>query len=126
MRPVLNVKDAGDLARMRRIMEGITDLVLAFGGALSVEHGDGLARSEWNRKMFGDTLYEAFRQIKHAFDPDNLLNPGKIVDAAAMTENLRYSPDYSPPEPETQFNYSRQEGFVRSIEMCNRARVRRM
>ena len=65
---------------MRRITEEITDLVLEFGGALSGEHGDGLARSEWNRKMFGPAVYEAFRQIKRAFDPDNLLNPGKVVE----------------------------------------------
>src|SRR6266851_391356 len=123
IRPLLNLKDPIDVKRMREITDGVTDLVLEFGGALSGEHGDGLARSEWNRKMFGDTIYQAFQQIKHAFDPDNLLNPGKIVDAPAMTENLRYSPDYHPAEPETLFDYSRQEGFVRSIEMCNGAGV---
>jgi FAD/FMN-containing dehydrogenase/Fe-S oxidoreductase len=119
IRPVLNLKSGDDVARMRRISEEITDLVLEFGGALSGEHGDGLARSEWNRKMFGPTVYEAFRQIKHAFDPHNLLNPGKIVDAPAMTENLRYGPGYAPQEPVTLFDYSKQEGFVRSIELCN-------
>jgi len=119
IRPLLNLKDLVDVRRMRQIAEGITDLVLEFSGALSGEHGDGLARSEWNRKMFGDSIYEAFRQIKHAFDPNNLLNPGKVVDAPAMTENLRYSPEYRPAEPTTLFDYSRQEGFVRSIELCN-------
>jgi FAD/FMN-containing dehydrogenase/Fe-S oxidoreductase len=123
IRPLLNLKDPLEVKRMRQITSDITDLVLEFGGALSGEHGDGLARSEWNRKMFGETLYEAFRQVKHAFDPDNLLNPGKVVDAPAMTENLRYSPDYRPVQPTTIFDYSRQEGFVRSIEMCNGAGV---
>jgi Fe-S oxidoreductase len=123
IRPLLNLKDQVEVKRMRQITADITDLVLEFGGALSGEHGDGLARSEWNRKMFGDTLYEAFRQVKHAFDPDNLLNPGKVVDAPAMTENLRYSPDYRPIEPTTVFDYSRQNGFVRSVEMCNGAGV---
>ena len=66
---------------MRRITEDVTDLVLEYGGSLSGEHGDGLARSEWNEKMFGPVVYQAFRQVKAAFDPDNLLNPGKIVDA---------------------------------------------
>src|SRR3982074_3081525 len=80
--------------------------------------GGRLARSEWNRKMFGPAVYEAFRQVKRAFDPHNLLNPGKVVDAPAMTDNLRYGHDYAPPEPGTVFDYSRQEGFVRSIEMC--------
>jgi FAD/FMN-containing dehydrogenase/Fe-S oxidoreductase len=119
IRPLLNLKDGNDVARMRRITQDITDLVLEFGGALSGEHGDGLARSEWNRKMFGPTVYEAFRQVKRAFDPTGLLNPGKVVDAPPMTENLRYGADYAPAQPATLFDYSRQEGVVRSIEMCN-------
>ncbi len=119
IRPLLNLKDADDRARMRRITEDITDLVLEFGGALSGEHGDGLARSEWNRKLFGDAVYEAFRRVKRAFDPDNLLNPGKVVDAPAMTEHLRYGPGYQPYEPATLFDYGKQEGFVRAIELCN-------
>jgi FAD/FMN-containing dehydrogenase/Fe-S oxidoreductase len=119
IRPVLNLKDPDDVARMRRIAEGVTDLVLEFGGSLSGEHGDGMARSEWNEKMFGPAVYQAFRQIKHAFDPHGLLNPGKVVDAAPMTESLRYPPGYAPADPPTVFDYSRQEGFVRSAEMCN-------
>jgi FAD/FMN-containing dehydrogenase/Fe-S oxidoreductase len=119
IRPVLNLKSGEDITRMRRITEDITDLVLEFGGSLSGEHGDGLARSEWNRKMFGDTVYQAFRRVKQAFDPHNLLNPGKIVDAPSMTDNLRYAPGYAPQEPPTLFDYSKQEGFVRSIELCN-------
>jgi FAD/FMN-containing dehydrogenase/Fe-S oxidoreductase len=119
IRPLLNLKNQLEVRRMRQITADVTDLLLEFGGALSGEHGDGLARSEWNRKMFGDTIYDAFRQIKHAFDPHNLFNPGKVVDAPAMTENLRYGPEYHPAEPPTVFDYSRQGGFVRSIEMCN-------
>jgi FAD/FMN-containing dehydrogenase/Fe-S oxidoreductase len=119
IRPLLNLKDAGDVARMRRITEDITDLVLEFGGALSGEHGDGLARSEWNRKMFGPAIYEAFCQIKRAFDPHNLFNPGKVVHAPAMIDNLRYPPGYAPAEPATLFDYGKQEGFVRAIELCN-------
>src|SRR5919205_1321918 len=77
IRPVLNLKDPADVARMRRITAEVTDLVLEYGGSLSGEHGDGLARSEWNRKMFGPRVYEAFRELKRAFDPHNLFNPGK-------------------------------------------------
>jgi FAD/FMN-containing dehydrogenase/Fe-S oxidoreductase len=123
IRPVLNLKDAHDVTRMRRITEDISDLVLEFGGSLSGEHGDGLARSEWNRKMFGDVLYDAFCQIKDAFDPEHLFNPGKIVHAPPMTENLRFGPNYQPKEPATLFDYSKQEGFAPSIEMCNGAGV---
>jgi FAD/FMN-containing dehydrogenase/Fe-S oxidoreductase len=119
IRPLLNLKDGAEVTRMRQIMEDITDLVLEFGGALSGEHGDGLARSEWNRKMFGSDIYEAFCQIKRAFDPHDLLNPGKVVEAPRMTDNLRLGPGYSPLEPATLFDYPRQEGFVRAIELCN-------
>src|SRR5438445_731926 len=119
IRPLLNLKDTADVAAMRRITEEVTDLVLEFNGCLSGEHGDGYARSEWNRKMYGPAVYEAFREVKRAFDPHNLLNPGKVVDAPAMTENLRYGPGYDPREPSTLFDYSKQEGFVRSIELCN-------
>lgn len=119
IRPVLNLKDRGHVERMRKIMEEVSDLVLLFGGALSGEHGDGLARSEWNKKMYGPVLYDAFCRLKRAFDPHNLLNPGKVVHAPAMTENLRYPPGYRPAEPATVFDYSKQAGFLRSIEMCN-------
>jgi len=123
IRPVLNIKDPNDVTRMRQITEEITDLVLEFGGSLSGEHGDGLARSEWNRKMFGDAVYGAFCQIKDAFDPHHLFNPGKIVHAPPMTQNLRYGPNYQPTVPATLFDYSKQEGFTGSIEMCNGAGV---
>ncbi len=119
LRPLLDLKDPADVARMVRIAEAVTDLVLEFGGALSGEHGDGLVRSEWNRKMFGPVVYDAFRRIKHLFDPRGLLNPGKVVDAESMTENLRYGPGYHPAEPETIFDYGKQGGFVRAIEACN-------
>jgi Fe-S oxidoreductase len=119
IRPVLNLKDQVEVARMRRITEEITDLVLSHGGSLSGEHGDGLTRSEWNRKMFGPAVYSAFVRLKQAFDPHNLLNPGKILNGPPMTENLRYPPGYKPAEPVTVFDYSRQEGFLRSVEMCN-------
>ena len=96
---MLNLKDPDDVVRMRRITEDVTDLVLEFGGSLSGEHGDGLVRSEWNRKMFGPVVYEAFREVKRAFDPRGLLNPGKVVDAPPMTENLRYGAAYRPGRP---------------------------
>jgi FAD/FMN-containing dehydrogenase/Fe-S oxidoreductase len=123
IRPLLNLKAPEDVHRMRRIAADVTDLVLEFGGSLSGEHGDGLARSEWNRKMFGDVVYDAFCRVKDAFDPHHLFNPGKVVHAPPMTENLRYGPAYRPVEPETIFDYTEQEGFVRAVEMCNGAGV---
>src|SRR5579875_136357 len=86
-RPILDLKTARDVEEMRQIAEEISDLVLEFGGALSGEHGDGLADTQITEKMFGPTLYRAFREVKAAFDPEGLMNPGKIVDAPPMTES---------------------------------------
>lgn len=123
IRPVLNLHDPNDVVRMRAIMSDVTDLVLEFGGSLSGEHGDGLVRSEWNRKMFGEAIYDGFRAIKRAFDPENILNPGKIVDAPAMDQNLRFPPGRPIENPPTVFDYAKQGGFFRSIELCNGAGV---
>lgn len=124
IRPVLNIHEASGLAAMRSIMTEVTDLVLEFGGSLSGEHGDGLVRSEWNRKMFGPVVYEAFRRVKRGFDPGNVLNPGKIVDAPAMEENMRVPPGKVPAaDPPTVLDFSNQGGFFRSVELCNGAGV---
>jgi FAD/FMN-containing dehydrogenase/Fe-S oxidoreductase len=123
IRPVLNLHDPADVVAMRRIMEDVTDLVLSFNGSLSGEHGDGLVRSEWNRKMFGPVVYEAFRRVKRGFDPENVLNPGKVVDAPAMEENLRVGSGQVPPDPPTVLDFGKQGGFFRSVEQCNGAGV---
>ena len=119
IRPLINLKDDSEKAKMVSIANAITDLVLEFNGALSGEHGDGLARSHFNAKLFGPALYDAFRQIKRAFDPNNLMNPGKIVDAPAMTESLKISPQYKTWEPRTTLDFSAQGGFARAVEMCS-------
>ncbi|MBI4478938.1 MAG: FAD-binding protein [Acidobacteria bacterium] len=125
IRPLIDLKQPSELQKMQAIAEAVSDLVLEFGGALSGEHGDGLARGPFNRKMFGPQLYEAFRQLKRAFDPHGLLNPGKIVDTPAPTENLRLRPNQGEviqvgKRPlSTRFDFSRQGGFVRAIEMCS-------
>ncbi|GAA1185261.1 FAD-binding and (Fe-S)-binding domain-containing protein [Pseudonocardia alaniniphila] len=89
IRPFVDLSRPDEVLRMRAVAEEIRDLVTEFGGVNSSEHGDGLARSEFNRSLFGDDLYEAMRRVKGIFDPENRLNPGKIVDAPSMTENLR-------------------------------------
>lgn len=123
IRPVLNPHDPNDVVTMRRIMEDVTDLVLGFNGSLSGEHGDGLVRSEWNRKMFGPIVYRAFQQVKRGFDPDNLFNPGKVVDAPVMEENWRRPPGPVPPDPPTILDFSKQGGIFRSTEACNGSAV---
>jgi len=105
---------------MRTIAEAIKDLVIEFGGALSGEHGDGLARSEFNRELFGDTLYEAFREIKRTFDPRSLLNTGKITDAPPMDTHLRYGADYRVMLPlQTHFRFRDTGGIAGAAELCN-------
>jgi Fe-S oxidoreductase len=119
IRPLINLKEERGVRQMEAIAREITELVLEFGGALSGEHGDGRARSPFNERLFGRRLYEAFRQIKRAWDPKNLMNPGNIVDATRMTEHLRYGPAYKTWEPQTHLDFSGQGGFAAAVEMCN-------
>jgi FAD/FMN-containing dehydrogenase/Fe-S oxidoreductase len=119
VRPVVNLKTDEGVRKFEAIANDIADLVLEFGGALSGEHGDGLLRSPFMSKMFGPSLYAAFRQIKRTFDPDGLFNPGKIVDAPAMTANLRYGPGYKTPRPHTFFDYSEYGGMGGAVDMCS-------
>ena len=119
IRPFINLKEGSEVKKMASIANEISDLVLEFHGALSGEHGDGLARSHFNKKLYGPILYQAFQQIKRAFDPKNLMNPGKIVDGPAMTESLRTGPTYKAWEPETLLDFSSQGGFAAAVEMCS-------
>src|SRR3984957_7976511 len=89
IRPFVDLSIPGQPELMRAVAEEVRDLVLEYGGVNSSEHGDGLARSEFNRRMFGDELYAAMQETKRLFDPGNVMNPGKIVDAPAMTDHLR-------------------------------------
>lgn len=120
IRPVINVKTWEGVETLRTIAREVCDLVIEFGGSMSGEHGDGLARSLWNRKLFGPEVYAAFEAVKHAFDPDNLLNPGKVIGDADPGDNLRIGPAYDPHEPEpTVLDFSGQGGFAGAVEMCS-------
>ncbi len=118
VRPVLNLKTESGVRAFEEIASAVADLVLKYGGALSGEHGDGLVRSPFQEKMYGSTLYRAFREIKRTFDPVNILNPGKIVDAPPLTANLRYGPRYLTPDVPTTFDFSAEGGIVRAAELC--------
>ncbi len=119
IRPFINTKDAREVWKMRDIARGSMELVRRFGGAVSSEHGDGLARSWLNEPLLGPELYETYRQIKRAFDPENLLNPGKVVDAPPMTENLRMGPQYRATPMNEVMDFSDHGGFVSLVELCN-------
>jgi Fe-S oxidoreductase len=83
---------------------------LELGGSLSGEHGDGESRAELLPKMFGPKLIDAFREFKSVWDPDWKMNPGKIVDAYRITENLRLGPSYAPPRVKTHFAFPEDHG----------------
>ncbi len=119
VRPVINMKTADGIRKFEAIASDVADLVLEFGGSLSAEHGDGLVRSPFLKRMFGEVLYEAFREVKRTFDPANLFNPGKIIDSPPLTANLRYGAKYQTPNPFTWFDYSEHGGMAGAVEMCS-------
>jgi FAD/FMN-containing dehydrogenase/Fe-S oxidoreductase len=118
VRPIINLKTEAGVHQFEAIAADVADLVLKYGGALSGEHGDGLVRSPFQEKMYGPVLYGAFRELKRAFDPLHLLNPGKIVDAPPLASNLRYGPAYVTPDVPTTFDFSADGGLARSAELC--------
>jgi Fe-S oxidoreductase/FAD/FMN-containing dehydrogenase len=123
VRPLISLKDLNGVAAMSDLAHGAAEMARRFGGVMSGEHGDGLQRSELNEVIFGPELYQAMRDFKAIFDPRGLMNPGKIVDAPPMTENLRYGPTYQPKEPKTYLDFSKEGGFLGAVEMCNGAAV---
>lgn len=100
------------IQKFRSFMNEAADLVIKYGGSLSGEHGDGQARAELLPKMFGDELIEAFHEFKAIWDPDWKMNPGKIVDAHRMDENLRLGTNYHPAQPKTHFSFVEDRGSL--------------
>ena len=125
VRPVLNLKLEKDVKAMRAIAEETFEMVREYKGSHSGEHGDGLVRSEFHEAMFGSRIVADFREVKQRFDPDNLLNPGKIVDPPKMDDRslFRYRPDYRIGELKTALDWSAYPGagggFQGAVEMCN-------
>jgi len=119
LRPLINLKDGAEIEKMAAIAEEVSDLVLEYGGAMSGEHGDGLARSQWVPKFFGEELYGAFLEVKRLFDPENRMNPGKIVNALPFTRNLRFDGAHQTPEVPTIMDFSADGGFARAVELCS-------
>jgi FAD/FMN-containing dehydrogenase/Fe-S oxidoreductase len=118
LRPLLNFKDAGDLEIFRRLMTDVAVLVKKYRGSLSGEHGDGRVRGEFIPFMLGEHNYQLFKQLKKTWDPDNILNPGKITDTPPITENLRFIVGDTP-SFDTTFDFSSTHGLMRAIEKCN-------
>ena len=125
VRPVLNMKIQDDVDKMRNNANETSSLVKKFKGSYSGEHGDGIARSEFNEIMFGKKMTNIFKIIKNSFDPFNIFNPGKIVDAPKLDarDYFRYAPSYSAKNIDTILDWSSwtgsSGGFQGAIEMCN-------
>lgn len=122
VRPILNMKDEAGVRAMRGIAEEACELVRRFKGSFSGEHGDGISRSEFVEPMFGGKLTRAFEEVKDGFDPDNRLNPGKIVRPLRMDDRslLRFAPGYATLVPaETALDWSDWGGLGGAVEMCN-------
>jgi FAD/FMN-containing dehydrogenase/Fe-S oxidoreductase len=121
VRPVLNLKQELEVKKMRAIAEEAFAMVREYKGSHSGEHGDGLVRSEFHESMFGSRMVHAFEEVKDAFDPAGLFNPGKIVRAPKMDDRslFRFKPDYSPLPVDTTLDWSEWGGFAAAAEMCN-------
>ena len=119
-RPMLDLHEPEDVARMQRIAERCFELVVGYGGSWSSEHGDGLLRGWSIERFYGPQLVDAFRAVKELFDPGRVMNPGKAIDPPPPTENLRYGSGYHlDVVPATRFAYHEQGGFARAVEQCN-------
>jgi FAD/FMN-containing dehydrogenase/Fe-S oxidoreductase len=118
VQPLLDLRQQEDIENLKKITDETFELVQHYGGSWSGEHGDGLVRSAYNERFFGTTLYNAFREVKRLFDPANLMNPGKIVEAEVMDQNLRYGVQYADKVVNTEFLYKRENSFRESVHMC--------
>lgn len=119
VRPYMNLRDPQDVVLMQEMMETLCDQVRELGGVLSGEHGDGLIRSWLNPRLFGPEINQAFLDLKKIFDPDNLLNPGKIVNGPPLLENLRVDPNTPQVHLDTFFDFSKEGGFELAVDLCN-------
>ena len=119
LRPILNLKTKGDVSLFRKITTDVAHLTKKYDGSFSGEHGDGIVRAEFLPIMIGEKNYQLCRRIKALFDPNNIFNPGKIVDAPKMDESLRYEIERSEPEIKTLMDFSDSDGYLRLAEKCN-------
>src|SRR3546814_1132259 len=107
---------------MRAIAEECFETVREYKGSHSGEHGDGLVRSEFHEPMFGAQIVQAFGEVKRAFDPDGMFNPGKIVDPSRMDDRslFRFKPGYRAELANSALDWSEWGGFAGAVALCNK------
>jgi FAD/FMN-containing dehydrogenase/Fe-S oxidoreductase len=117
--PLLNLKDSGDIKIYHSLASDVASLVKKYHGSLSGEHGDGRLRGEFIPLMLGDQNYSLLKDLKKCWDPDNIFNPGKIIDTPSMADNLRYPVDHPPKKIVTTFPFPEKDGLVYAVEKCS-------
>ncbi|MDJ1132196.1 FAD-binding and (Fe-S)-binding domain-containing protein [Streptomyces iconiensis] len=114
-----DLHSAEGIARYRRFLEEAADLVSSYGGSLSGEHGDGQQRGELLERQYGPELLRAMREFKLIWDPEAKMNPGKVIDAYPLDEDLRLGPASAPAHPRTVFAYPQDGGdFTHATLRC--------
>lgn len=119
IRPILDLKRGEGVVSLRAISEAILALTLRLGGSMSSEHGDGIARAEFLRQIYGPEVVEALQLLKKAADPHNLLNPGKMLDAPPMDTHLRYGESYQASAWTPVLDFAKNNGLAGAIQQCN-------
>jgi len=119
IRPVLNLKDPADVELFRKIGYDTAHIVKRYKGSLSGEHGDGRLRGEFIPLILGEHNYNLLKEVKNCWDPEGILNPGKITNTPEMNSCLRYTPGKPTPDIATIYDFSSTNGIVRAAELCN-------
>lgn len=118
IRPLHDLHQAADIACMKQIQEEVFPLVQKYGGSWSGEHGDGIVRGGFNRRFFGNQLYNAFREVKRLFDPEGRMNPGKVIETPPVDSHLRFGSAYQAVAVESRFYFRAQGGMLAAAEQC--------
>jgi len=118
VRPILDLRLAEDIQRFKNIADGTFKLVKEYNGSWSGEHGDGLVRSYYLPAFFGEKVYTLLKEVKQLFDPENRMNPGKIIDSPPIDQDLRYGIQYADQDISTHYHYREDESFTNAVHMC--------
>ncbi|MBO6622766.1 MAG: FAD-binding protein [Balneola sp.] len=123
LRPMIDTMTDEGIEKMKVMAEEIAELVGEFRGSLSGEHGDGRARAPYIEKVLGKEMMPLLKQVKEIWDPNYIFNPGKIIDAKPIEEDLRFSPEYFSEPVHTEFHWRKEGGLNEALELCNGAGV---